>query len=382
MLRLAAYIALKDVRMALLERETWLWIFLMPPVFFYFIGTITGGSGMTGGSSSDPDPLVLSVPQDGGFLVDQLEHRLGERNFEVQVVEAEVPGDAPKRRLVVPPDFTERVLAGEQSTLELRRRGEGLSASFDEVRVSRAVYSLLADVVVLAGTGVALTPESLEQLSSAPRSLTLNVHPAGKRREIPSGFEQTVPGTLIMFTILVLLTSGAIPLLVERRKGILRRLASAPVARGTIVFGKWMGKMVLALVQIGFALLVGTLVFGVRWGEAFPMVCVVLFAWAAFNASLGLLVGSLARTEGQAVAIGVLGANVLAALGGCWWPIEITPGWMQRMALFLPTGWAMDAMHRLVSFGQGAGAAVPHVLGILAATLVVSWLATRWFRFQ
>ena len=39
------------------------------------------------------------------------------------------------------------------------------------------------------------------------------------------------------------------------------------------------------------------------------------------------------RTEGQAVGIGVLATNVLAALGGCWWPIEITPAWMQTLAL-------------------------------------------------
>jgi hypothetical protein len=56
----------------------------------------------------------------------------------------------------------------------------------------------------------------------------------------------------------------------------------------------------------------------------------VLASWAALAASLGLLSGSLARTEGQAVGIGVLLTNVLAALGGCWWPIEVTPPAMQR----------------------------------------------------
>jgi hypothetical protein len=24
---------------------------------------------------------------------------------------------------------------------------------------------------------------------------------------------------------------------------------------------------------------------------------------------------------------------ILAALGGCWWPIEITPPWMQSLSL-------------------------------------------------
>ena len=52
----------------------------------------------------------------------------------------------------------------------------------------------------------------------------------------------------------------------------------------------------------------GAVAFGMSWGSELPMVLVVLFAWAALTASLGVLLGSLARTEGQAVGLGVLTA--------------------------------------------------------------------------
>ena len=71
----------------------------------------------------------------------------------------------------------------------------------------------------------------------------------------------------------------------------------------------------------------------------------------------------------------------LGALGGCWWPIEIAPRWMQTLALCLPTGWAMDAMHRLVSFGDPA-AAVPHVLALGAGAGVLGGVAARVFRYE
>jgi ABC-type multidrug transport system permease subunit len=112
------------------------------------------------------------------------------------------------------------------------------------------------------------------------------------------------------------------------------------------------------------------------------MLLVVLLVYAGLVAFLGILLGSLARTEGQAVGIGVLASNVLAALGGCWWPIEVTPEWMQRLALFLPTGWAMDALHKLVNFGAPAASALPHVLVMLAASVVAAALSARVFRFQ
>ena len=72
----------------------------------------------------------------------------------------------------------------------------------------------------------------------------------------------------------------------------------------------------------------------------------------------------------------------MAGLGGCWWPIEITPLWAQKLALFLPTGLAMDALHKLVNFGAAPAEVVPHFLVLAAATLAGMWLLARSFRFQ
>jgi ABC-type multidrug transport system permease subunit len=99
-------------------------------------------------------------------------------------------------------------------------------------------------------------------------------------------------------------------------------------------------------------------------------------------ASVGLLLGSLARTEAQAAAIGVIASNALAALGGCWWPIEVTPGWMQKLQLFLPTGWAMDALHKLVSFEASPVTVIPHIVAMAVGAALVLVMATRVFRFE
>ena len=47
-----------------------------------------------------------------------------------------------------------------------------------------------------------------------------------------------------MFTLLVLLSSGAAQLVVEREQGLLRRLASTPIPRGSVVLGKWAGPVI------------------------------------------------------------------------------------------------------------------------------------------
>jgi ABC-type multidrug transport system permease subunit len=153
------------------------------------------------------------------------------------------------------------------------------------------------------------------------------------------------------------------------------------MSRTEVVAGKWGGRMILATVQVGAALCIGTWLFSMDWGPDLAMILFVLAAWAGFCASAGLLVGSLATTEAQAGGLGVLAANTLAALGGCWWPIEVTPPWMQTLQNFTPTGWTMDAMHKLISFQSGAASALPQLAIIIVATLVVTAFAVNRFKY-
>lgn len=378
MLQGAFYLGKQDLRQALRARETILWVFVMPILFFWFIGTVTSGFAPPRGERKDT--LAVSRGENAGFLADELEKRLADQDY--RVVHPDSMG-AYSRRLTIPAAFTDSVLAGVQRTVRYEYASEGIGGDYERVRVGRATYTLLADYVAARrDTSRAVGPEAFAALAAMPRALTLDVKPAGTRREIPSGYAQAVPGTMIMFLLLVMCTSGAVLLVIERRQGLLRRLASAPIDRGAVVVGKWGGRLALGAVQVAFAMITGSVLFHMDWGANLPWVVLVVMIYAALMAAVGMLLGSLARSEGQAVGIGVVSANVLGALGGCWWPIEIAPAWMQKLALFLPTGWAMDALHRLVAFGAGPAAVLPHVLGMLVATGIVLALAARAFRYE
>jgi len=325
-------------------------------------------------------PLTLIAPQDAGFLADEAEHQLEARGFAVLRA---APGDSitTSRRVTLPAGFTDSLLAARPETVRFAARGDGLRGESDRFDVQRAMYTMFADALMDVAEHGRATPESVAAIREAPRNVRLAVTPAGRRHEIPRGFAQAVPGTMVMFALLVMLTSSAVLLVIERREGLLRRMAATPITRGTLVLGKWIGRMMIGLVQIAFAMLAGTLLFRMNWGTELPAIGLLMVVYAGFNASLGLLLGAVARTQAQAVAIGVLSANVLAALGGCWWPIEITPPWMQALAHVLPTGIAMDALHQLVSFGAPGAAALPHVAVLAVAGAVIGLLAARHFRY-
>ena len=378
-IRSAAFIARTDLGFMLRQRETLLWVFAMPLLFFYFIGTVTGGFG--GSDPNRPDPLALRTEASRGIVHDAIVTRLQRQNFRIERTATEEEFSNYSRRLVIPAFTDDSVQAGTQVQATLELRDDNVAAGLDQFRVSRALYSVVADLSVLKAAGQPMTAEALAALVSAPRQVTLAVTSAGRREDPPEGFAQAVPGTMVMFTMLILLTSGAITLVVERQYGLLRRLASTPITPGAVVGGKWTSRMALGLVQIAFAMLVGRVLFRVDWGPALPMVVLVLAAWASFNASFALLLGNIARTQPQMAGLGILTTMVLAALGGCWWPIEITPQWMQSLAIVLPTGWTMDALHKLVNFGYGAEAAAPHVAALAASAMMCGWGGAKIFRY-
>ena len=378
------FIARTDVRNQLRDGGTLVWLFVMPPIFFYFIGTVMSGfgSGMSGGEAT---PLVVAA-KSPGFLKEQVDLRLRQNEFDPEwltEVVADEEGTLPRRVLTLTDDFSAQIAAGEEVDASYDTKASALLRNFEIIRIQRSLYTVLADIVTAdAKSDEALNATALVALNAEERVWQLDVSPAGQRQEIPAGFEQAIPGILVMFTLLVLLTSGGQMLVLERVRGLLRRLASAPMTRTEVVAGKWGGRMALAAMQVGFALVVGTFLFRMDWGPDLAMILLVLVAWAAFCASAGLLLGSIARTEGQAAGLGVLIANVLAALGGCWWPIEITPDWMQGLQMLVPTGWTMDALHKLISFQAGAASALPNVAILLAASLIVAGLAINRFRYE
>jgi ABC-2 type transport system permease protein len=408
MLQDAIHLCLADLRHLLRSRETILWVFVMPFVFFYFIGTITGGQSIGGSGSSAPTPIAIVLPtgQDGveypqidggaettiadtgGFVIHELARRLEAENFAVRYRSGIEAASQSGRQLKLPAltanvkTSSDALLEGQAIKPSYRHTRDGMGASLDEIRLQKAIWGLIADLAVFTIEDTTPSPAGFATLAQMDRSLKLDVKTAGKRQDPPVGFAQTVPGTMIMFTMMILLTSGSILLVTERRAGLLRRLASAPISRSSIILGKWASRVALGLVQITFAMIVGMFVFGVDWGSALPMVSVVLLAWACFNASLGLLLANLVANENQMSALAVISSLVLAALGGCWWPIEITPGWMQDLAGFLPTGWAMSSMHQLVHFGNGAEAVLPQLGLLITGTILMGAAAAKRFRFE
>ena len=93
--------------------------------------------------------------------------------------------------------------------------------------------------------------------------------------------------------------------------------------------------------------------FGLALGSS-PLGLAMLISSYAFSvACLSILLGAVFSTTEQVSMVGWISSMVLAGLGGCWWPSEVMPEWLRTASHVLPTAWAMDGFHALISFGRG-----------------------------
>jgi ABC-type multidrug transport system permease subunit len=161
-------------------------------------------------------------------------------------------------------------------------------------------------------------------------------------------FDQNVPGFSVTFLLLGLLLGLSLGLIDERDWGTLDRLRTMPAPLGVSLVAKLLARFMVGLVQMAVLLAVGRLAFGVSlgpqpWALALPVVGIV-FAGTAF----GLVVAGLARSRESVLPLGSIVIVTMAAVGGCWWPIDLEPRWMRQVALAFPTTWAMAGFNDLM----------------------------------
>jgi ABC-2 type transport system permease protein len=176
-------------------------------------------------------------------------------------------------------------------------------------------------------------------------------------------------GFTVFFVVMVAL-SGAGGIIEERELGTLRRLLATPSSRGQIIGGKVMGVASIASFEAAVLVGFGALLFGVPWGNSPAAVILTLGALVLASTGLGIMLSTLTKTRGQLGALVPVVSTAMAMIGGCYWPVEITPPFMQALAKFTPTGWAMVALKNTVSRGMGVASVIVPVAVLLVMAAV------------
>ena len=189
----------------------------------------------------------------------------------------------------------------------------------------------------------------------------------------------TVPGYLTMFVFFAA-ALGAEAITRERQNHTLERLMSNGARRESVVAGKYLGSVYRGALQLAALWGVGLVAFGIDLGASPAAVILISVLMVLTSAAFGVMLAALVRTQASASSAAVLASLLLAPVGGCWWPLFITPEWMQALAKLTPHGWANSAFNKLMLFGAEGGDVVLEMAAL--AAFGVAFLAIALVRFR
>lgn len=379
-------IAQNDLKLFLRDKAGYVWLFIMPVVFIYFFGIAFRFD------SSEKKTVLWIDNQDQGIygkcFLAELEDK-GELILEPkpQKKEEDLESVSLPRLIVIPEDFSVKIQAGTPVTIQylLGKKGNTESNQLVQIRLVRAIASLISHLIEIESN----SKKNFEQLEdyqqfvqSRTNRVILNISSAGSQKKMPSGFHQALPGTLVLFLLLNLFIYGGTMMAQERQSGVMKRLAVYPISRRQIIVGKIAGRVLLAAVQIFYFFLLAKFLFKVSLGnDKLALGCILLaYSWAC--ASFSVLLGAFVTNPEKITGLGVLLGNLMGALGGCWWPLEIVPDFMKTLGHLFPTAWAMDALHQLISFGGSFERILTELTVLSAFALGATFLASRVLRYS
>jgi ABC-type multidrug transport system permease subunit len=370
------WLAWNDVRLTVRDKPAFIWLVVLPIAMMWFFGAIGGGG-------DRPLKLTLDVvDQDKGWLARAFVAELRSDTVDLTETEGAKPAE-PRRRLVIPAGFTEGVLGGHQQKLHIEHAKGGdaeanIAAQAHVIRAIARTLGRLATATVEGSPSLA----TYEDVASRPPLVQLAVSKAGHGTAVPSGRAQSVPGMLTMTVMMMTLIYGAVYLTIEKQSGMLKRQTLVPLGTNRVILAKLIGRLLIAGMQIALLVVAGHWLFGVSWGHSPAGLVLLLTSYAIAVASLATLLGAVVRNAAQASAVGWIIGMILAALGGCWWPSEVMPNWMRAASHVLPTAWAMDGFHGLISFGHGFQDVLVPAAALLGFGGAFSLLAARLLRVE
>jgi ABC-type multidrug transport system permease subunit len=348
------------------------------------------------------------LDEDRSFLSQSFRQDLERQGFVLRdLTRADIDSARTGPRYVrIPAGFQDSVAAARQVPVHFQTR-PGADEEFSvtaRMHVQRAILATISNLVLATagsatgepaagasspGAGAAPAPlvfderfqAAYREVAARPGLITIAAETAGRGRAVPAGMGHSLPATITLFMLINTAIYGAVILAEEKQNQILGRIATFPISRRRILAGKLIGRALLGLMQAAVLLLAGRWIFGVYLGRSLPALILVTGCLALAVAALALFWGAVVRRVEQATALVLVVSLFLGAIGGCWWPLEVVPSWMQAAGHISPAAWAMDGFHTVLSFGAGIEAVAVPCLVLLGYAVLFTLLGARLLRF-
>lgn len=405
---------LKDVKQLVRDWKAATFLVIMPIAFTLFFGFLFGGTS----GEEDPRLPVGFLDQDGGsvlsvHLLDLLDASDAIRpvvleDESVDQVGKEVGDQALVAAVIVSAGYSEQTLrlgsgqalAGEETRLTVivdadtaagSTAQSGIQTAVTRLRGAVQAAQLSAEALVAQGGSAdeAFLQQTLDRAVEAwgEPPLTVTVTQSGAISEneeqtmMSNSYAQASPGMMVQFSIAGVIGAANI-LVIERKSRSLRRLLTTAISRVEIILGHFLTMFVVIFLQLALLMGFGQIALGLDYVREPIATLLIMITMSLWTASLGLLIGVLAKTEDQVIIFAMIPMFVLSGLGGVWMPLEFTGEAFQTIGHLLPTAWAMDGIQNIIVRGLGLESVLLPA-GIMPAYAIAFFAVAVWrFEFE
>jgi ABC-2 type transport system permease protein len=188
-----------------------------------------------------------------------------------------------------------------------------------------------------------------------------------------------VPGIIAM-SVMTSSLSGAVNMNAElRQKGVIRKLSTTPITHGDWVLSNILYQVILAVISATAILLVSYAVFDVSlridaWLPTFIVLEVFAFA------GIGMILTRVAKEAESAMAAANAIMYPMMFLSGSFFPLEMMPGFLQKIARILPLYYGNEGLRAAMVLADNMTALrCSAIIGVFAtAVFVVGIMTTKW----
>ena len=158
----------------------------------------------------------------------------------------------------------------------------------------------------------------------------------------PSSFAITFPQG-IMWGIIACITTFAVSLVMERNRGTLLRLLTAPLTSYQVLGSKALACFLTTIFVSIILMMIGILIFHIQVSSYFKLTLGLVIVAGSF-VGLMMLLTVLGKTERAASGISWAVLLLLALTGGCMIPLFFMPDWLQSLSNVSPIKWGILAL--------------------------------------
>ncbi|MDE2419035.1 MAG: ABC transporter permease [Burkholderiales bacterium] len=316
--------------------------------------------------STDNGPMArgfVAALQNSGYY--RIDHVLTSE----KVAEALVETGQVQFMVVIPPDFSRRLVRGEKPAILLSADATDPSAAGNAIA---AINGLLPQAIAHD------LPGALRSLGPTQPAFEVRVH----RRYNPEGLSRynIVPGLVGTILTMTMAMLTALAMTRERERGTMENLLATPVRPGEVMVGKILPYVVLGYVQLGVILGAAFLLFEVPMVGSMPLLLGMIGVFIVANLGVGFTFSTVAKNQLQAMQMTFFFFLPSMLLSGFMFPFRAMPRWAQYVGEVLPLTHFLRIVRGILLKGNTFGQLWPELWPMLLFLLVAGVVALKRYR--